>query len=290
LSKPPPAGRVTDRPVVAVVGAAARQGCGLADAVLGNPQPMFRLRVVTRAPGSPEVLALQARGAEIVVADPDDEPALTRALSGAHAVFRAASLGGTVALPRARCLTDAARAAGVQHVVWTTFHDVRTDGGIVDALLSGVPATVLRPGPTWERLLRAGLRAAGPDLTLTLPLGAARLPGIAAADVGRCAYGVLLGGAALVGVDLGVAGEHVTGAQLAAALAARWNGRVTYVPGPGPSDARPSDARLLAVVGDAAADADDYCRTHPVSTSRRLNPALLDLAGWVAATGAPVGR
>src|SRR5204863_2289787 len=55
-----------------------------------------------------------------------------------------------------------------------------------------------------------------------------KLPGIAVEDIGRCAYGIFKRGTALVGNTVGVAGEHLTGAQMAAALAVAFGQPVVY--------------------------------------------------------------
>ncbi len=62
----------------------------------------------------------------------------------------------------------------------------------------------------------------GPDgtLTFTLPMGDKKLPGIAAEDIGRCALGILKSGE-YVGRTVGVAGQHLTGAEMAAKLTQR---------------------------------------------------------------------
>ena len=55
-------------------------------------------------------------------------------------------------------------------------------------------------------------------------MGEAKLPGIAAADIGACAFGIFARGEELIGKSIGVAGEHLTAQmaeQLALALASR---------------------------------------------------------------------
>jgi hypothetical protein len=67
-------------------------------------------------------------------------------------------------------------------------------------------------------------------LVLTLPMGEARLPGIAAEDIGRTAYGVFAAGDKYVGETVSIAGEHLTGAQYAAAFADALGEPVDYRP------------------------------------------------------------
>ena len=56
---------------------------------------------------------------------------------------------------------------------------------------------------------------------LAMPLGGGRLPGIAAGDIGKCAYGIFKAGQQYIGKTVGIAGEHLTGAQMAASLGSR---------------------------------------------------------------------
>ncbi|WP_342346708.1 NmrA family NAD(P)-binding protein [uncultured Nitrospira sp.] len=52
-------------------------------------------------------------------------------------------------------------------------------------------------------------------LAFTLPMGDKKLPGIAAEDIGRCAYGIFKRGREYIGKTVGVAGEHLTGKEMA---------------------------------------------------------------------------
>ena len=65
----------------------------------------------------------------------------------------------------------------------------------------------------------------GPDgkLAITLPTGDKKLPGIAAEDIGKCAYGIFKNGPEFIGKTVGIAGEQLTGAQMAAISPARWD-------------------------------------------------------------------
>ena len=61
-------------------------------------------------------------------------------------------------------------------------------------------------------------RGADGVLDFVLPTGDAKLPGIAVADIGACALGMFARGEELIGKSIGVAGEHLTGAQMAEQL------------------------------------------------------------------------
>ena len=59
-------------------------------------------------------------------------------------------------------------------------------------------------------------------------MGDKKLPGIAAEDIGKCAYGIFRKGMELIGKTVGIAGEHLTGAQMAAALSRALGQPVRY--------------------------------------------------------------
>jgi hypothetical protein len=120
---------MTEKKIIAVVGATGQQGGGLARAILDDPGGEFAVRAVTRKPGSEPAKALAARGAEIVTADLDDEASVLKALEGAHGAFFVTAFWEYVSVERerahARAMANAAKAAGVKHVVWSTLPDTR---------------------------------------------------------------------------------------------------------------------------------------------------------------------
>ncbi len=59
-------------------------------------------------------------------------------------------------------------------------------------------------------------------------MGDRKLPGIAAEDVGRCAYGIFKAGTRYIGKRIGIAGGHLTGEQMAAALSKALGEPVRY--------------------------------------------------------------
>src|SRR5690606_35370244 len=86
----------------------------------------------------------------------------------------------------------------------------------------GVPTTLLYTSFYWDNLVHFGMGPRrGPDglLAFLLPMGRAKLPGIAAADIGACAFAIFARGEELAGKSVGIAGEHLTGAQMAEQLA-----------------------------------------------------------------------
>jgi uncharacterized protein YbjT (DUF2867 family) len=277
------------------------------------------VRALTRDPASPAARALAAAGAEVVAADIADRDAVVRAFDGAYGAYCVTFFWSHFSPEReraeARGMADAARAAGLQHVIWSTLEDTRQHvpledmrmptllgqykvphfdvKGEADAyfLASGVPTTCLRTSFYWDNLIHFGMGPkAGPDgrLYFALPMGDRPLPGIAAEDIGRCAHGIFRRGGELAGRTVGIAGEHVTGARMAAALAQALGREVVHqdVPFevyrglgfPGAEDL----GNMFQYKHDFNAA---YCEARSVEFSRSLNPRLLDFAGWLAAHG-----
>jgi len=155
---------------------------------------------------------------------------------------------------------------------------------------AGVPTTFLLTRSTGElHRLRHGPEAR-PDgaYAIGMPMGNAKLPGIAAEDIGRCAFGIFKAGHTMAGRTVGVAGEHLTGVQMAAALSTALGHPMRY------DDVPPEAYRSLGFPG--AADLGNmfqfkrdfeaqYCGARNVAAARALNPRLQDFAAWLAANG-----
>jgi hypothetical protein len=116
-------------------------------------------------------------------------------------------------------------------------------------------------------------------------MGHAKLPGIAVADIGACAYGIFKGGAACPGQRIGIAGEHLTGLEMAAALSRALGQEIRY------RDISPADYRRLPLVG--AAELANmfqfkrdfqavFCGARSVAECRALNPSLHTFETWLA--------
>ena len=111
--------------VIAVLGGTGQQGGGVVDALLGAGK--FEVRVTSRDPASDAARALVARGVEVVRADLLDPSSLRTALAGAHGAFVVTNFWDPVQMPReteiGAAAVQAARAAGVKHLIWSTLPD-----------------------------------------------------------------------------------------------------------------------------------------------------------------------
>ena len=118
----------THQKLIAVVGATGQQGGAVVRALQANGQ--FKVRALTRNPTQHPSL-----GDEVVLADFNRPETLQAAFAGAHGVFLVTDAwqAGADEFKQAQAAVTAARAAGVQHLVWSTLPDVEAiSGGAID--------------------------------------------------------------------------------------------------------------------------------------------------------------
>ena len=240
---------MAEKKIIAVVGATGAQGGGLVRAILADKGGGFAARAITRKVDSDKAKALAAAGAEVVAADIDEPATLDRAFAGAHGAFCVTNFWEHSSpereLVQAGNMARAAKAAGLRHVIWSTLEDTRKwvplDDDRMPTLMGkykvphfdakgeadqvfrdlGVPTTFLLTAFYWDNLIYFGAGPQrGPDgqLALMYPLDDKQLPGIAAEDIGKAAYGIFRGGREFIGKTVAIAGEHLTGPEMAAAL------------------------------------------------------------------------
>jgi uncharacterized protein YbjT (DUF2867 family) len=240
---------VADKKIIAVMGATGSQGGGLVNAILNDPNGGYQARVITHDPNSPKAAELRKRGAEVVVADIDSEESLKKAFAGAYGVYCVTFFWAHFSVEKeqqhAANMARAAKAAGVKHVIWSTLEDTRKlvplsdtrmptlqgkykvphfDGkGEINHVFTdlGLPVTFLVTSFYWDNLYMFGMgpkKGADGKYTITFPMGDKRMPGMAAEDIGGCAYGIFKKGSEYIGKTVGIAGEHLTMADMATKL------------------------------------------------------------------------
>jgi uncharacterized protein YbjT (DUF2867 family) len=302
--------------IIAVVGATGAQGGGLARAILSDVNKGFTARALTRNPNSDNAKELAKLGAEVVAADLDQIESLKRAFAGAYGAFCVTNFWEHFSpekeLAQATNMARAAKEAGLEHVIWSTFEDTRERVPLSDDRMPtlmgkykvphfdakgeanhvftemGVPTTFLLTSFYWENFIHFGMgpkRSPDGTLAITLPMGEKKLPAIAAEDIGKCAYGIFQRGRELFGKSIGVAGNHLTGTEMAAALTKALGEEVRY------NDVSPEVYRSLGFPG--AEDLgnmfqfkrdfnETYCGARNVEVARGLNPELQTFDEWLA--------
>lgn len=106
--------------LILVTGATGTQGGAVARELLGRG---YAVRGLTRSPDKPRAAALAKLGAEMVAGSYDDPDSLNSAMAGVHGVFAVTAWwehGVATEIIHGRALVDAAKAAGVQHFVYTS--------------------------------------------------------------------------------------------------------------------------------------------------------------------------
>jgi len=297
----------------------------LVRAILADAGGGFTARALTRDPSSDKARALADAGAEVVAADVDDQASLARAFAGADAAFCVTFFWDHFSpekeLANATAQARAAKAAGVAHVIWSTLEDTRrwmpldddrmptlmgkykvphfdakgeANQAFVDA---GVPTTFLLTSFFWENFIFFGSGPApGPDgtLALTMPMGDQKLPGIAVDDIGRSAYAIFKAGPRYVGQTVGVAGDHLTGQEMAAAMSRALGRTIAY------NAVEPAVFRTFGFPG--AEDLGNmfqfkrdfnaqFCAARDLQKARALHPGMLTFDQWLAANAGriPIG-
>ncbi|MFL5610860.1 MAG: NmrA/HSCARG family protein, partial [Gemmatimonadaceae bacterium] len=249
----------TDKKIIAVIGATGAQGGGLVRAILNDKTGQFAARAITRNPNSDKAKALAEAGAEVVAADTDDVKSLKKAFADAYGAFCMTNFWEHMKpekeLSQARNMAQAAKDAGVRHVIWSTLEDTRQSVPISDDRMPtlmgkykvphfdakgeangyfaelGVPTTYLVTSFYWDNFIHFGMGPKkGPDgkLAITLPMGSKKLPSIAAEDIGKTAYAIFEKGEELIGKTVGIAGGHLSGAQMAKSLSKALGQPIAY--------------------------------------------------------------
>ena len=304
---------MSDRKIIAVVGATGAQGGGLVRSILADPDSPFAVRAITRRAWSDKAKALARLGADVVEADVDDPDTLAAAFEGAYGAFCMTRFfehfSASWELRQARALAEAVRAAGVQHVVWSTQEDVRTffpldderlptlqdrfkvpssdAKGEADAFFADLPTTYVVPAFYWDNFINfdMGPRRMPHGLVLAMPLGGALLPGVAAEDIGATVHAIFARGPELIGQRIGIAGDMLRGPAMAEAMAGALGEPVNFY------DIPFAEFRAFEFPGaDIIANSFEFmslnnlsvCALRDVDRARSINPRLKSFSQWLA--------
>lgn len=306
---------MTEKKVIAVVGATGAQGGGLVRAITAEPESDFVARAITRDPNTDKAKELLNLGAEVVAADIDDEASLRKAFDGAYGAycvtFYWAHFSPEKELAEAATMARVARDAGLSHVIWSTLEDTRRwvplDDDRMPTLMGNykvphfdakgeanhfftdlnLPTTILLTSFYWENFIYFGM-GPKPDpegrLALTLPMGNKRLAGIASEDIGKCTLGIFKRGQEFIDKTVGIAGELLTGDQMAAAMTEALGREVYYNP-ISPEAFRhagfPGAEDLGNMFQFYQEFEDHFSATRDTELARKLNPSLQTFRQWL---------
>lgn len=307
---------MSDKKVIAVLGATGAQGGGLVRSILKDKSGEFTARALTRDVNSDKAKALANMGAEVVKAELDDFDSLKKSFSGAYGVYGVTNFWEHFSPEKekaqAKSIANAAKDAGVKHIIWSTLEDTRNFIPLTDNRMPtlgngqykvphfdgkgesnkyftelNLPVTLLNTSFYWDNFIYFGMGPKkGPDgkLALSLPIGERKLAGIAAEDIGKSAYGIFKNGNEFIGKTASITGGNLTGKQMADSFAKALGQEVVFNPipfdvyrgfgFPGADD--------LGNMFQFYHDFEEYfCGVRSVDFTKSINPELKSFDNWL---------
>ncbi|MEU0588366.1 NmrA/HSCARG family protein [Streptomyces sp. NPDC006132] len=278
---------MSDSNIILVIGATGNQGGATARELVSRGRTVHAL---VRDPGKAEARQLEDLGVVLVKGDMDDEDSLRRAMEGVHGVFSVQPLGWdpealAAEVRQGRAVADAARAAGVAHLVYSSVGGAERNTGIDHfetkaeierhILDLALPATILRPVFFMNNLLHYA-DAEGERL-LALPAKPEKpLQLIAAEDIGFFAATAFDEPDTYLGRQIELAGDEFTFPQIAKVYE-----RVTGVPTR--FEPKPIEDRMFEWFAEDGYQAD-------IPALRKVHPGLLTFEEFLTRRLAPTGQ
>ena len=247
----------------------------------------------------------------------NDIESLKKVFSGAYGIYGVTNFWEHFSpekeTKQANNIAEAAKETGAEHVIWSSFEDTRDNVPLNDDRMPtlmgnykvphfdskaeankiftnlGVPTTLLFTSLYWDNFIYFGMGPKpGQDgvLAITFPMGNKKLPGITAEDIGKCAYGIFKAGSKYINKTVVIAGEHLTGGDMANAFTKAIGQKVVYndVPAeiyrgfgfPGAEDL----GNMFQYKRDFN---EDFCGIRDINVCKELNPSLQSFNDWLAA-------
>jgi len=225
---------------ILVTGATGQQGGAVTRRLIRLGHEVHAL---TRKPSSEAARRLAAEGAKIAVGDFDDAESLTRAMKGVEAVFAMSTpyeAGSEREIKQGIALVDAAKAAGVAHLVYTSVASADRKTGIPhfdgkaiverQVQASGVRYTIIAPVFFMANLMSPSSIRGG-NLTMGLPANR-HLQMVTLENIGEMAALVLDQRDRGLGRRIEIASDELTPAQMADVIARITGRTVRFVETP----------------------------------------------------------
>ncbi|MGO4747398.1 NmrA/HSCARG family protein [Streptomyces sp. 2MCAF27] len=281
------------------MGATGLQGRAVTRHLLGSG---WQVRALTRDPDGAPARALASAGAKIVRAQMEDVSSLIDATNGAYGMF---SVQPTVGSPGTAAgfsaedevrwginVAEAARAAGVEHFVFTSVAGADRHGSetLPQNLVSkwrieqhiaklGLPATILRPVSFMENFTGAYALQGGALATALAPEVPQQI--MAVDDVGFVTALAFSRPETWIGREVALAGDELTPVQIAAAIENALGHPLPYVRIP---------IETIRALSEDFAFANEWLNDHgyraDVAATRRIHPGAMNFRTWLERTGA----
>ena len=302
--------------IITVFGATGAQGGGLVRAILSESNSEYKVRAVTRNASSDKAKNLAKLGAEVVEADINNTASIKSALEDAFGAFFVTffweHFSAETEMQQVRNFIQAAQESNLQHIIWSTLEDTRNwvpleddrmptlhgnykvphfDGkGAADELFkaSGLPVTFMRTSFYWDNFIYFGMspqKGQDGNYYIAFPMDDKKLAGMAAEDIGKCAFGVFKEGKDLIGKTIGVVGEKLSGNEMANKLSKALDINVIY------NNVSPEIYRGFDFPGaDDLGNMfqfkrdfnDDFNGIRDEALSLKLNPEIQDFEQWLS--------
>ena len=283
--------------IILVFGATGQQGGSVARAVQSAGWPV---RALVRDPQSARARALAGQDIQIVRGDLADLPSVQAAMAGAYGVFSVQPSSGQGAaynvtdddeIRYGKAVADLAVQSGVQHFVYSSANAAGpTKSGVghfdskseIEAHLRRLPisSTIIRPSAFMEILALPGMGLDQGTFSFFMKPDQP-MQFIAVQDIGNIVAGIFAAPERFAGQTIEIAGDSVTGAELAEKFSRAAGQPISY--------ARFPDGLLQgnAFLGSLAALVDDgrLAGHADLEALRATFPGLLSMDEWLGGDG-----
>ncbi len=278
--------------IIAVTGATGQQGGVVARKLLAEGR---QVRALTRDVNKPAALELKSLGAEIVAGDLDNRAELDAAFKGAYGVFSVQNtwlpnVGFEGEIKQGKSVADAAKAAGIQHLVYSSVGSAHRGMGqkhfeskwIIEQYIQslGIPFTILRPvafmeNNNWSRAYILSGTYTGMGLRSEKGFQT-----IAAEDIGVFVSIVLADPKTYLGRTLELAGDELTESQTAEVFT-KVIGRPVTLNAPAGNGGRASEEEMVAMFNFFNGEGYDA----DIAALRKIHPGLLSFEQYLRKNG-----
>jgi uncharacterized protein YbjT (DUF2867 family) len=278
--------------IIAVTGATGQQGGAVARKLLAEE---WKVRALTRDSNKPAARALAEAGAELVAGDMDSRSELDAAFQGAYGVFSVQNFwlpngGFDGEIEQGKNVADAARAAGIQHLVFSSVGSAHRGTGqkhfeskwIIEQYIQSlnIPYTILRPvffmdNHNWSRAYILSGTYTGMGLRPEKGVQS-----IAVEDIGVFAALAFANMQDFLGKTIELAGDELTEAQTTEVFS-KVIGRPVNLVAPSGGGRRASEEEMKAMFdffNGQGYDAD-------IPALRKLHPGLLTFEQYLRRNG-----
>jgi uncharacterized protein YbjT (DUF2867 family) len=278
--------------IIAVTGATGQQGGAVARKLLADG---WKVRALTRDVNKPAAQELKALGAELFAGDMDNRTELDSAFKGAYGVFSVQnfwlpSVGFDGEVKQGKLVADAAKAAGVQHLVYSSVGSAHRGMGqkhfdskwVIEQYIHSldIPYTILRPvffmnNHNWSRAYILSGTYTG--LGLRPEKG---VQSIAVEDIAAFTAIVLADAKAYLGKTLELAGDELTEAQTAE-IFTKVIGRPVTLAAPTGNGRGASEEEMTAMFNFFNGEGYDA----DIAALRKIHPGLLKFEQYLRKNG-----